>query len=419
MPAIPQVDVTIRLKDTGYKFRFDELDGSTTLGNFGFEFPFQTPQGLGGYAQNFAAAFFPSYTTMGGAMTPTPTNYALGPSSATGFVPLGAGGLPDNVLWGLDGANFLQVSWDAIAGTVQVQNFVWPGVIDYSMPAAVTLTITNAGPISGGGVYPVNFTDGSRGFIFWALVDLTHTGLFVPVLLPILISDLAAAVSWVIDPTPFAAGLFVPTVTTIPQVTGMTHLNLFGDFSATPTIATWQITFDVTVPAAMVVTWPGAATWTGDVSADCANGLMPLGWNSASSWFFTPLGYFGIDWETGNDTGSWYCAFDCSAFGRVTWVMPDASLGPSSSNTVYWVNQFQSSPNNFSSQIGQFYPSWDQTGNPWWIRVPLGDGFGDYTLEALTGEVYTLGAAPPASEGSVFGTHVGFVKAGQFGGGTK
>lgn len=398
MPAIPQVDINIVLNDTGYKFRFTEADTSTSLGRFGFEFPFEQPTGVGGTNQSSGQAFFPAYNTMGSPMTPTPQNFQLTASAAAPFAV--SGSPPAFVLWGFDGTNFLQISWDFASGVVQAQLSTWTGAIDYSGAGYVNLNISNPDTTSGVSLYPVVFTDGSKGFVFSAQVGGNNSLLPIPL-------DLTTPIAWVSDPSPVN-----PNFTITAPFAG---INYFGDGNSLPTINVWQVTFDLTVPTAMVVTWNMTAT--GDVSSDAVNGLLPEGWNFDGAFYYTPIGFFGIDWNSGNNTGCWYCKYDCTAFGRVTFTMPDASLGPSSDPSVYWVNEFYNGSPSLATQQFQFYPNWDHAGNAWWIRVPLQTG-GSYQLEPLTGEVYTS-LSPSSGAAKIFGSFVGAAGAGAVLGGTK
>lgn len=395
MPVIPRVDLTIKLSDTGYAFRHTEGDGSTTLGRFGFQNPTQTTAAAGGNNQSFAGAFFPAYNTLGSPMTPTPKNFSLQshsdtPNSITGSVPVG------HSLWSFDGTNFLQILWDGVASTIQAKITQWPNTIDYSSTGMVTLVVSNMPPANGlsvGGISPVVFTDGTKGFVIWAMND---RGLgAVPELLPVRLNLNLTTVGWISDPA-----VHLSTGHTVTWPLGL--LNYQADFSSGPVLKMWQVVFDLTTPTAMVCTPTNTAT--GTVSTDCFNALQPDQFQGPndSQFYYTPLGLFGIDWGSGNNTGCWYCKFDCTAMGKVSFPMPDASLGPSSDPHVYWVDDFQ---NNLAPGAGsiiqfQFYPNWDLSGAVWWIRVPLVNLIsGAYVLEALTGEVYTSLSTPPIPPG--------------------
>lgn len=408
MPAIPVVNISIPLSDTGYKFRFTEADTSTTLGQFGFANPQAQPIGEGGVNQSYAGAFFPGYNTLGSPMTPTPENFQLHAHTKTGFGVSGV--LPAFNLWGFDGTNFLQINWDSTIPSIQAKITAWPAAIDYSTAGMVTLTITNPPSANGmapGGISAVTFQDGTHGFVLWSQNDRGVGP--TPELLPIRL-NLALAGTWVADPREFIDGQ--PTAS-FP----LAGINYMATLANAPTLDIYEVVYDVS-GASMLVT--ETVTASGDISTNAQNAFLPSTAQGSgdSGFYYTPIGIFGIDYNSGNDTGCWYCRYDCTAYGNVTFPMPDASIGPSSSQTAYWVwNFFNNLSPAAAATVFQFYPNWDPAGNVWWIRVPLQAG-GNYVLEGLTGEVYTTLSGPGATP-QILGTHVGFVTQGHFGGGTK
>lgn len=268
------------------------------------------------------------------------------------------------------------------SGTVFLRLSDWPSALDYSAPT-IKLDIANVQHFSFGGLYPVYFSDGSQGFVCWgvSLVDFSNY------LLPITLGFTPTA--WVLDPSS------VPSSPTVSYPSNPDTANYQADLSAAPDITIWEHTFNITVPTAMVVT--SVAANTGTLSTDAVNAFLPadiLYGAGSASFTYSPIGVFGLDWASGNNTGAWYCAFDCSAFGQVTFPMDDSSIGPSTDPSVYWVNDLKNNAGPIADEFW-YYPQW--TNDPslvFWIRVPL-QVAGVMTFEALTGEMYVNVAPPP------------------------
>jgi len=399
---IPQVDIAVTLFDTGYQFRAPNGLGGVDLGAFGLVFPRQEPSGLGGYGSFWKQATFPRYNSEFHSPTSsTPANFALDPGASTEYAATGTGSLPAFDLWGFDedGPGLLQITWDNGVPNVSAKITSWPGDVDYSGAGMVVLNITNPQPVSFGGIYPVVFTNGERGFVVWGVSLST----FDNVLLPIR-ANLATATAWVLDPLLH----FQPTVT-IPVGT----VNYQADFSAPNDVTMLSLAFNVNV---FPMTVTQTTLYTDGITAQAFAAFTPSLFGNFTI-FYTPQFVLGVNWVTpAANTNFFYLSYDGSAFGEITFTMPDASLGPSGDPSVYWVWDF----NNFGPIGGDqfwYYPSIDALGTWFWIRVPLTDGLGNMTIEPLTGEVYS--SVLPAAGGKWFGTHVGFWGAGGFGGGTK
>ena len=403
MANIPRIDLTIPLFDRRYAFRHTEGDASTTLGRMCMEFNAQAFGDGDGFLTTFHEAFFPAYNSLNSPMTPTPQNRSLANASAPAFAVSGA---PATSGVCFDGVNILildTTNINTVGGLIGAKLLTWPGAVDYSSAGMVNLNITNPSTggldsISFGGIFPAIFADGSRGFIVQGFSD-TRGFILLPVSL-----NLATLQTWIVDPK----GANGNTTVSSP-VPGA--INLEVDFTTTPAISFYKQVYTITAGLMSVTT---SLHSTGTVtSADALNAI--LNYRGLTPEFYPEFGLFGIDFNSGNDTGCWYLKYDCTAFGHIDFPMPDGSLGPSSSPTVFWVSVGASPPNN--SVPESYYPSYDQNGVWWWIRVPLTDGIGNMVIEPLTGEVYnSLG--PVGIGGAVQATFTSFFGPGHVGGGT-
>lgn len=392
MPVIPQSDVAITLHDATYKFAQSELDGSTTFGYHGMFLPPQFPGGAGGYPQFEAEIFNNGYNTVSPlSISAAPQNFTLQRTAATAFNVTQTGSQPAIQFVSFDGETVCYLAFDPGTGNVSVKLQAFPGVIDYSDTGLTLLTVTNQQSFSVGGVFPAVLADGSRAFVMWgiSLVDFFNKLLIIP-------ANLATPIAYVNDPGPGSFPGGNPTVSFPDYNLGE---NFYADFTGAPTLAVFKVVFDLTVPTVPVVTITAFAS--GDLSTaagvHAGNSFWASGFNNGAAAPYyvrsnNPFGgpaIFGIDYLSGNNSGCWYVLLDCSAFGQVTFAMPDASIGPSSSSTVYWVGAYQGSGGTIID-YWHFYPMFNSAdGSIWWIRAPLQDGAGNYVLEPLSGEVYT------------------------------
>lgn len=373
MAAIPQVDISVTLLDAGYSMpSFQELDLSWTFGAFK---TFGWHPGAGGVTFGGVGpyAHYPEYNTGFGPTPETLVNLSLSQtldSNAT-VVP-GA----FNQQGSFDGTNFLVLNIDAIftTGEIDAKIQAYPGVIDYSTSGMVALSIANQSPsMTFITCNPVILSDSTQAFAISAQANLGATlppGSYVLIIKPDLTTD-----GWQQDDIQFAFGLFATSTLTINGVNVQVNVNGGG------TVDVYNITY--VFGSGQVATLVA----TGDVSSDAANAFGVLGGPNGGGFFITKNGLFGIDSFSGNDTGCWYCALDCSAFGSVAFVMPDAALGPSSSASVW--NVFQG-----GTLFGyQEFPQVDDNGNWWWVELPLCDGGGNVIVNSFTMKVYTTAVA--------------------------
>lgn len=383
MPAIPQADINITLYELPYTFRKDEIDGSTSLSKFGFNNPDSWPIGAGGYPESTNQVDYPAYNTQNNPPSETEKNYALSSNAKTGYAITNTGGALAHQLWAFDGSNYLLLSWNPADGSITAKIQTFPGVLDFSDTGMSPIVLSNQQLFSFGGIQPVKFTNGNPGFVLWgvSLVDFNNYLLAIDMNL--------SPTGYVLDPGPGVTGQ--PTVTFLAP----DGKNYYADGSALPTVNIYTVTFDVTGGLNALVTTLTLAH-TGDVSADCANGLYPQGWNvnQSTSYVSTLNGkpaIFGLDYASGNNTGAWYCFLDCSNMGKISFLDKTAApITPIFSDASWHWTQTPSQRKQFAFR---FYPQFDANGIVWWVRPPLDDGGGGYILEASTGKVYS--SSPP------------------------
>lgn len=397
MAAIPQVDVNVTLNDTGYAMPFvHEGDGSYTFGTFAL---IGDSPGVGGINQGTVGnvARFPWYNSGFSPFTEPQQNFNLTATlNAETVLPIVVP-YNESCCLHLQAGLVLVLDFSAIfttgaIGASAVQ--AWPGTIDYDNAGMSLLTIANqSNDMSFAGVAAIVLDDASYAFCLAANTNGFGTlpaGTYILIVKP----DLSTS-GWLPDQMNIDWGVFCSST----WLNSVDNKNYQLDLRFVPTVSTYTVTYNFGTGETT------ALLASGDVSSDAANGLTESG-----SAFLTRYGAFGIDSTSGNNTGCWYCALDCTAFGAVTFTMPDASLGPSSSPTVW---------NNFNSSLDySTYPQVDEAGNWWWIRLALCDGGGAIIIEPLTMEVYKSGGAI-AQPGRFYGTHVAFAGAAAGAGGTK
>ncbi len=404
MAMIPQVDLNVTLNDMGYKIPIVSPGaGQYALGEFGLVVLFNPfADGIGAVTcGNVAQA--PSYG-VGFGIPPTDTNYQLS-TSLTGFSFVTSG--PNNVRAVMDipSGTVLCINYDNIftAGTLDAKTQAWPGALDYSIAGMVPLVIANADTnFSFVSQFPVILDDLSTAFCVSAFNNgagvFTAPGFYFLLIKP----DLTTS-GWLPDQWRPMFGVLAPAATfTFPK----SGLNYQFDLGQLPTVTAYTVAFNFATGE--TITQIG----TGDVSTDASNAFGGFTGATPPTPYFTAAGIFAFDNASGNNTGCWYCSLDCSAFGQVIFTMPDASLGPSSSPTVW---------QNFNFAGFNYEPAWfpqtDLSGNWWWIRLPLCDGAGNMIVEPLTSEVYSELSA--AQSGRFYGTHVAFAGGAAAAGGTK
>lgn len=405
MAAIPQVDVVVNLRDLGFALPIvTEGDTSSTLGQFGLNIVSPTLSSFGGGCAGGTSADvanFPQYNSGFTPPTETPFNYEVTP---TGLVPHAqVAPTPGfNVQGSIHRETGTVMMFDFTnvftTGAINAKVTTWPGPLDYSTAGMVPLVIPGTAP--GFSVFtwlPVLLDDAS---LAWCIAAFNNTGGPNPGGFAILLvkPDLTTS-DWLIDQYQMG-GFGFATATML-----LNGVNYQADMNLLPTITVYTQDFNFVTGNTIN---PFAS---GDVNADAGNAFSAF---HGATPFFTDNGFFGIDNVSGNDTGCWYCALDCSAFGQLTFTMPDASLGPSSSQSVW--NNF-----NFAGAgafTGAWFPQTDVAGNWWWIELPLCDGGGNILIQPLTSEVYS---SLPLAGGSarLYGTFIAFSSAAGFSGGTK
>ena len=371
MPSIPQVNIKVNLIDTGYKLPVvTEGDGSVTLGAFGL-IGINPGAGTLGEGAVGNVANFPNYNSVGDTLTETQLNYdfenTLNSNVVTGqpvgYTEQGSLHLQAGLALILDTTNIFTT------GAINAKTQTWPGVIDYSQVGQVPLVISNSSvSMSFACCKSIVFDDATFG---WCLSATAGLGATLPVgsYLLLIKPDLSNS-GWLPDNMNVTFGIFA-SCSWLDQ-----GVNYQADYSSLPTVTTYTIVYDFATGETPTV------LGSGDVSSNASNALSAP---SGATPFMTCAGMFGIDSQSGNNTGCWYCALDCSAFGTVTFTMPDGSIGPSSSLTVW--NNF-----NFSLNFST-YPQTDPSGKWWWCRLPLCDGSGNIVLESKTSEIYVSGVS--------------------------
>ena len=369
---IPQVDIAVTLVDTGYGLPVvTEGDGSVTLGAFGLVGVSPGALFLGeGAVENVAT--WPSYNSNFESLVGTIVNYDLESTLNSEAVSGQPPAYTEQAALHTDAGLILILDTTNIfaTGVINGKTQAWPGPVDYSQVGQVALVIANQSvSMSFLALKAIAFDDTTYGWCLSATANLGTTlppGPYILMIRP----DLSTS-GWLPDNINLTFGVFGTCSWLYKGV------NYQADYSALPTVTTYAIVYDFATGETPTV------LGTGDVSANAANAL---GAPPGTTPFMTAAGMFGIDSQSGNNTGCWYCALDCSAFGAVAFVMPDASIGPSSSPGVW---------NNFNSALNySTYPQTDALGNWWWVRLPLCDGSGNLVLEPLTSEVYKSGSAP-------------------------
>jgi hypothetical protein len=324
-------------------------------------------------------------------MSPTPVNLDLQGAGLATLATVQPPPFVTNPQPCFDGNHFIEIDVGNIASTGEIKARVssWPGVCDYTSAGLVSLVISNQARSAYLAVYPVTLTDNTQAFCIAGL-DLTTFGNRLLLIRPNLSTS-----GWFDDLNPNGGGTSCRT---------WGGLNYWLDWSSAPTLTFYTVAFDFAAPSG-IFTQIG----TGDVNTDAMNAFNPQ--PGTTGFYLTPHGLFGVDWNSGNNTGCWYCAYDCSTFGRVSFVMPDASLGPSSDPSQWFNFQAQNNPFAYGSQVCGWYPNFDSAGNWWWIRQPL-QVAGNMVLEPLTSEVYSSLVPSPAGPAKFYGSPVGILSAG-------
>lgn len=422
MAAIPRQDITIVLRDAGYALAFVEGDSSTTLAQFGIGIieGSTTSIGRGGSGNNVAN--FPAYNSLNSPQTPPYRNEELGASAAIGHATSTAGPFPVNPQTVFDGALWWVLDIGNInpGGVLPVKTEAWPGILNVNSTGLNTLNITNPDAHAVYSIFPalLGLPGGpTPGLIVSALNIVSG----VDELLAITAAMAAGSgdpTTWVSDPSPIGA---LGTQSASHPITSL-GLNVQATLSASPTIAWFILVYDLNNPVLNPILAP---LGTGDLPPDPLNAFDPPSFPGQQLYYFEDtasgqVGIFGIDYDAaGTNSGCWYTNIEATAYGSVSFTMPDASIGPSGDPSVYWV--FNVNTGGAVPSPGptfRVFPQWDLAGKVWWLRLPLVDGGGNMVIEPLTGEVYTSGAAATGA-GIFAGTFVGFFQAGKFGGGTK
>lgn len=378
MALIPQVDIVVNLSDTGYSLPVvTEGDLSTTLGVFGL---YGVNPGTSGcmLGDVKAVAQFPFYNSAFGP-TPEPNqNFSLGVSRTDYTVTTGAP-FTQQANWN-DEAGLICIldTGDINAtGEIRAKILPYPADLDYTTVGMVPLVIANQSSDMGFAcIMPIVFDDAAYGFCISANTNgfgSLPAGSYI-----LLVKNDLSTSGWLPDDMKNNFNIFA-TCSWLSN-----GINYQADQNFLPTLSVYTLTYNFLTGETITL------LGTGDVSTDASNAFgAPGNPQNSSSIFITQNGIFGIDSTSGNDTGCWYCALDCSAFGTVTFVMPDASIGPSSSQTVW---------QNFNGTLSfRTYPQTDNAGNWWWIRLPLCDGGGAMIVDANTSRVYTSSAPAPVA----------------------
>lgn len=375
MALIPHVDIAVSLRDAGYAVPMaTEGDGSTTFSAFktsGWH------PGTGGVTfggvKNYA--YFPSYNSGFGPVTEPVQNFSQLGSSLVSNATVTGGVFSQQGCF--DGTNFWVFDTTDITTTgaiaVKLQSF--PGVIDYTQAGMVPMVIGNqSAGLSFITANPVILKDSTTACCISGFSNGSGTlpaGRYILLVKPDLTNS-----DWLPDDMNVSFGKFCTS--SLP----LNGINYQADVSFGGTVSIYTIEYDF---VGAVETATLAAS--GDVSNDAANSFGILGDPNQGGFFITKNGLFGVDSASGNNTGCWYCALDCTAFGKVTFTMPDSSIGPSSDPSVW--NVFQGG----SDFTYEHFPQVDDTGKWWWIRLPLCDGAGNVIIEPLTMQVYFSGPA--------------------------